>query len=223
MKKRKFAFVTLSWLLFIASHDTNSQVTRTSTSLEDTEWGATLTEWYAAQATKPVTVLYKFAGRGNSVKVLVSFVDAPPPLTIFDPVTGRPNTTYYLPTIQSVEDTNGKYRLNGNSIRIEFSDHIINGTLKGSRITGELTDKQNGQKSRWAAARIPNTPSERQPTANSETSSTQNKYDSAWDIRGVPSVYPHVIHTPDRMLRPADGYRWIKPSDKSDFTVERVP
>jgi hypothetical protein len=214
-------FLVICYSLLLGPLLSNAQNSSASINLENAEWGATASDYYASYARSPVTVLYKFGTQGR-VKVLVSFVYAPPPQTTFDPVSGQWKTTVYTPAIQSVEDVNGTYKLAGSSIRIEFSDHVINATIKANRMSGEVIDKSNSKKTNWGAERI-SSGSSSVTGDRLATPLTRSKRDWAGDITGVEKSRPNVARNTDGTLSPASGYQWVDPNDANNFDVKLMP
>jgi hypothetical protein len=223
-----FLFLVFCYSTFFNALVGNAQQSFTPANLENTEWGATASDYYASYARSPVTVLYQF-GAQRTVKVLVSFLYAPPPQTTVDPATGQWKTTYFLPAIQSKEDVNGTYRRTGSSIRIEFSDHIINATIDANRMSGEVIDKSNSQKTNWGAERISSRSGNQPVSSNSPVAVdrsialTESKRDLSGYITGVPKSRPNTVRSEDWTLRPASGYQWIDPEDIHNFDVEIMP
>lgn len=206
-----------------------------TTLLENTEWGATTADYYTSFIPPPVTVLYNFEKQGKA-KVLVSFVYAPAPQTTFDPVTGQWKTQVYSPTIKSVSDFNGRYTPSDSSIRIEFSDHIINATIKDNRMVGEVTSKKSNKKFKWSAEKISGGSSNQSISTNSSPASidlyispTRSKLCLYREdpITGIRSYYsdfdPDLVRNSDDTCRPANGYHWVNPKEPLDFRVQLMP
>jgi tetratricopeptide (TPR) repeat protein len=99
-------------------------------------------------------VIYGFEKQGKVALSLAAVMMQPPRRTL--DMDGNWKTETYAPTVERMIVPNGKYSQNGNSIRIEFSDHVINATLTGNRMEGEAVRKQSGKKAKWVADKIPN-------------------------------------------------------------------
>jgi hypothetical protein len=148
----KFMLLLIGLVILNATSIISAQNRSTQTNVENTAWKATApihyTSYYSA-----ATALYKFERQGKA-EGFINYLDAPPPQTTYDPVLGW-RTQYYNPTIQR-SDEKGEYRQQGTSIHIEFPDYVIDATINGNRMDGQITDKKSNEKARWAAERILN-------------------------------------------------------------------
>lgn len=141
----------------------------TQRNLENTEWLVTTMDFYSPPNTNFV---YLF-GKQDDVGYWFTTVIPHGPQTTFNVVTQSWETKYYAPTIERMYDLNGTYKQKGSSVRLEFSDHIINATIKGNRMEGEATSKLSNKKAKWAAEKT-SEPTERNNRTQNAPSARNN-------------------------------------------------
>ena len=114
--------------------------------LEDTDWQVTTMDFYAFS---DMEVIYGF-GKEGKVGISLAIVNSPPPQTTLD-FDGVFRTKQAPTTVEREPIVVGTYKQTGQSIRIEFSDHIITATIDGNRMQGEAIGKESGKRAKWAA------------------------------------------------------------------------
>ncbi len=141
-----FLFLTIQILPTKNPFLLTAQSQSTLPNLEDTEWKVTIFDFYASSLELiPVEVIYGFRKQGKVG--LMAAIQYQPPLEV-----SADGSLYFVPpTLNRVSIPNGTYKQAGNSLRLEFSDHIINATIKGNRMEGEATSKVSNKKAKWAA------------------------------------------------------------------------
>ncbi|HXQ69608.1 MAG TPA: hypothetical protein VN844_03950, partial [Pyrinomonadaceae bacterium] len=100
---------------------------------------------------------YAFGDRGKVVLTVVTgnAVWTPPRIQYNSPGSGRVleerGRAVVVPgidpaSIVSTASEEGTYEQDGNSVHVEFPDHIVNATIKGTRIEGDIRYKSTGRK-----------------------------------------------------------------------------
>lgn len=125
--------------------------------LEGTAWRVTTMAWYPIQG---IPIVYGFAegGRADVIALITYLSIATLPNLYYD----RSGDGWKVEpgTMQSnsgVIQHTGTYKQTGTSIHLEFSDHIIDATIKGNRMEGEIRSTQFAKiakQSKWTAEKV---------------------------------------------------------------------
>lgn len=161
MKKVKRTALFSLFLILQMSLSSNTlflpvQAQSTSPDLEASEWQVTIKDFYNFD-----TIIYRFDDKGK-VELLVARIVARvlPPRPTRDPL-----DIENIPMLQKGH-FQGTFKRDGNSIRIEFSDHTIVATIKGTHMEGKARDKETGRTASWAADMVSNDDSNTEDSAN---------------------------------------------------------
>lgn len=126
-------------------------VSAQQTSLENTLWVATPPPYFTRTYIKSASA-YTF-GQQNKVKLRVDYIEQtinPPTFNYY-----THNLETHPPTIGPGQPVfaEGTYKKTGNSIRMEFPEHIITATIKDNVMSGEFTVKSTNEKIKWIAVK----------------------------------------------------------------------
>ena len=148
-------FFLFSAIPFLPSAKAQSQSTLPK--LEGTAWRVTTTDWYPI---KDIPIIYGFGEQGRAdVIALVTYVSVTElPYLYYD--RSRDSWKVEPGDMQSnsgaIQHT-GRYKQNRTSIHLEFKDHIIDATIKGNQMEGEIKSTKGDPRAvraRWSAERV---------------------------------------------------------------------
>jgi hypothetical protein len=136
--------------------------TSSSTNLPGTEWEVKIKQ-------PPPEGMFQVAayafGDGGKVVLTIATGNAasvPPRIQYNSPGPGRVEEERGRATvvpgidpasILSAVSEEGTYKQNGDSLHMEFPDHVVDATIKGTRIEGEIRYKESGQKDKWVVTK----------------------------------------------------------------------
>jgi hypothetical protein len=169
--KWSLLFLAISFLTIANTFISKAQSQATTPNLEGTGWRVVTTNLYPTASIVPPEVVYVFEGQGVTISI-----DSDP-LGI-DPVG--------IPRVRT--SARGTYSQSGNSVHIEFSDHVIDAKIEGDSLIGEFKLKASGGKAKWTAIgqltnksnRTNQTPNISNTTSSSFSVSTSNAFLGVW-------------------------------------------
>lgn len=158
-----FGFLSVGFLMVIMFGAVKAQTRSASVDLQGTEWEGAPISYAAGSAVGTLQCFYIFENQGKVIYKCLAF-QSPGTMAgtnlndpAFIPGVDDPYKPKLVvtPGASGTSEVAGKYVQNGNSIRLEFADAVMNATVNGNILTGKTVFKNAGKgKEKWVMQRI---------------------------------------------------------------------
>jgi hypothetical protein len=155
--------VVIFALVLLAPITLRSQNTNSASSLEGTAWRSPDVPFSTSLGPAVTQVFYGFekdgkmtsraiSGHVSQIQAIGEFQD--PMFNPFGDKNPYRMKIYTAPVGIAVVDVPGTYKVDGNTLRIDFPKSFVNATIRGSETTGVVTNRASGEKTDWSARKL---------------------------------------------------------------------